>query len=73
MKLPKIFKYTPPKDYDFTLTPVVSNEVKEHDSEKKISTSIDLNLKYIKNKYATLINSDIMIREFSLTARNTRI
>ena len=73
MKFTEIFKYQPTNGHEFTLTPIVSNDVKEHDSEKKISTSIDLNLKYIKNKYSTLINSDIMIREFSLTARNTRI
>ena len=71
MKIKELFKYQPNQNYNFTLTPAKSNEVKVHDSEKQISKSIDLNLKYLKNKYSTLINSDIMIREFSLTAKNT--
>ena len=73
MNVKELFKYTPDKSYSFSLKSVNSNDVKEHDSEKKISTSIDLNLKYMKNKYSSLVNSDILIREFLLTARNTRI
>lgn len=37
---------------------------------KNIFPSIDVNLEYIKVKYNTMINSDIIIREFDLTARN---
>lgn len=73
MNFKDIFKYTPNRDYSFTLKSVKSNDVTEHDSEKKISGSYNLNLKYMKNKYSSLINSDIQIREFLLTARNTRI
>ncbi len=73
MNFKNLFKYTPKRDYNFTLKSVNSNDVTEHDSEKKISESYDLNLKYIKNKYSSLINSDIQIREFLLTARNIRI
>ena len=73
MNFKDIFKYTPSRDYSFTLKAVNSNNVTEHDSEKKISGSYDLDLNYIKNKYSSLINSDIEIREFSLTARDTRI
>lgn len=32
--------------------------------------SIELNLDFIKTKYNSLINSDVVIREFTLTARN---
>ena len=39
-------------------------------SPKNIFPSIDVNLDYIKARYNTLINSDIVIREFSLSARN---
>lgn len=37
---------------------------------KKIFTMIDLNLDYMKVRYNSMINSDIVIREFILTARN---
>ena len=73
MKISDLFKYKPNKKYSFVLTPVTVTEAKIHDSEKKLSTNIDSNLKHIKNKYSSLINSDIQIREFYLTARNTRI
>ena len=35
----------------------------------KIYSSLDINLEYVKSKYNTLINSDIVIREFVLNAR----
>ena len=73
MKITELFKYTPPENYNFTLSPVPFNSSKEQAQEKEISNSIDLDLKYLKNKYNSLINSDILIREFSLTARNKRI
>lgn len=73
MKITDLFKYTPPDNYNFNLSPVPYNHFKEDDSEKEIYSNIDLNLKYLKNKYNSLINSDILIREFSLTARNVRI
>lgn len=75
MKIKELFKYTPSNAYDFTLMPVKSfkNNLDEQneDEEKEISSNIDLNLKYLQKKYNTLINSDIIIREFSLTAKNT--
>ena len=37
---------------------------------KNIFPSIDVNMEYIKVKYNLLINSDIILREFLLTARN---
>lgn len=37
---------------------------------KDIFSSLAVNLEYIKVKYNALINSDIIIREFTLTARN---
>ncbi len=47
----------------------VSNKVLE-DANPYVYPSIDVNLEYIKVKYNTLINSDIVLREFILTARN---
>ena len=37
---------------------------------KKIYAMIDLNLDYMKVRYNSMINSDIIIREFTLNARN---
>lgn len=37
---------------------------------KNIFSSLDVTLEYIKVKYNTLINSDIILREFTLHARN---
>ena len=72
-----LFKYKPSDSYNFTLQPSSSfskiSKGEKEDKEKKIDASLDLNLKYLKNKYNTLINSDIVIREFSLTAKNTRL
>lgn len=47
----------------------VSNQVLEN-ANPYVYPSIDVNLEYIKVKYNTLINSDIVLREFILTARN---
>lgn len=47
----------------------VSKKVLEN-ANKYVYPSIDVNLEYLKVKYNTLINSDIVIREFLLTARN---
>ncbi len=43
------------------------NLIKE--KPQKIYSSIGVNLEYLKVKYNTLINSDIVIREFSLMAK----
>lgn len=37
---------------------------------KQIFSSISVNLEYMKTKYNFLINSDIVIREFNLIAKN---
>ena len=42
----------------------------EFSDVKEIFPSIDVNIEYIKVKYNLLINSDIVLREFLLTARN---
>ena len=38
--------------------------------QKNIFPSINVNLEYMKVRYNALINSDVVIREFTLTARN---
>ena len=69
------FKFSPQKDYEFELS--VNDTQNNFNSitplenlNQKVFPSIDVNLEYIKVKYNSLINSDIKIREFDLTARN---
>lgn len=69
-----IFSYTPEKSYTFSLPDETDNrqETKienDLDKVKNIFPSLKVNLEFIKTKYNTLINSDIIIREFTLNAR----
>ena len=69
------FKYEPENKYTFNLAPSNSpnkdNEIKPLEKTKEnIFPSSEVNLEYIKVKFNSLINSDIKIREFDLTARN---
>ena len=83
MNIKDLYKYEPKKDYKFTLEPQklkedkttsISNhkaqEAQETQEQKQIHTSIEQNLNYIKTTYNILINSDIVLREFSLTSKN---
>lgn len=70
MNIKEIFKYVPPKDYDFTLIPRKAPEYEGVNVDKNIDTSIDTNLKFIQSVYNTKINSDIKIREFTLIAKD---
>lgn len=45
-------------------------KVLEYTEEKNIFPSIDVNLEYLKSRYNSMVNSDIVIRNFTLTARN---
>lgn len=69
------FKYQPENKYVFDLpisdTQNNENQIKPLEENKQnIYPSVAVNLEYIKVKFNTLINSDIKIREFDLTARN---
>lgn len=63
------YDFTLPDNYNNSNLPKLDN-IGNDTSPKKIFSSIDVNLDYIKSKYNTLINSDIVIREFTLLARN---
>lgn len=74
----RFLKYTPPEQYNFFLTTENAKNIKK----VPISPAKDLeptdfskklvdNLNFLKFKYNSLINSDVIIREFALTARNT--
>ena len=68
-----IFTYTPVNDYEFNLPEkddVAVNTIEsDTDKNKKIFYDLESNLEYIKASYNTLINSDIVIRDFTLNAK----
>ena len=81
--LKNVFLANPQDNYDFVLTDstTVSQDSDENTNQpqssdstpgtvKDIFPSIDVNLEYVKVKYNALISSDVIIREFDLTARN---
>ncbi len=81
--LNSIFEYKETTEYNFSVPEnddeekdksiSYEQEIKEQelpDEPKNIFPSLSVNLEYIKVRYNTLINSDILIREFTLTARN---
>lgn len=70
-----IFAYNPPVEYDFSLPEKTQiNEANNTNSSQneekvKIFPSLNVNIDYIKTKYNILINSDIILREFTINAR----
>lgn len=71
MKFLDMFKYTPTKPYEFTL-PMNYNNIPEekNNQENLIFPSLSVNLDFLKTKYNTLINNDIIIKEFTLSIKN---
>ncbi len=66
----KIFLYNEPiKTHNFSLAETFSIPVKDNNNNPILYTSLDVNLEYIKDKYSTTINSDIIVREFNLCAK----
>ena len=75
----KTFGYNPKNTYQFTLPEDTENqnsvtlqnsaETSPKKEETNIYTSLDVNLEYIKTRFNTLINSDIITRELILNAR----
>lgn len=69
----KLFLYTPPKpSYKFALPEDSTNKITSNSSSdlqlpNEIVTSLDTNLTNLKVRYNALINSDIILREFSLS------
>lgn len=83
--LQSFFSYTPKEEYNFivpetqeeksklnTFQQPYENETNLTKSQepKNIFPILSVNLEAITTRYNTMINSDIMIREFSLTAKN---
>ena len=68
------FKYEPQNNYKFTIpneqsTQKQPNSNKSTEEITNIFPSLKVNLEYMKTRYNTLINSDIIIRQFTLNAR----
>lgn len=69
-----LFAYTPKVDYQFSLSENVqvidsNNENSTSNEKVKIYPSLNVNMEYMKKKYNLMINSDIILREFTLNAR----
>jgi spore germination protein KA len=70
-----IFAYTPPLEYNFSLpedsqsSETSENTSNESNKEIKIFPSLNVNMEYMRTKYNLLINSDIILREFTINAR----
>ena len=68
-----VFTYTPQENYQFTLSEETTfsneNNEKNFSQPQKIFPSLSVNLEYMKTKYNTLINSDVVLREFTINAR----
>lgn len=73
----KYFAYTPSKKYEFNLTQDYAQNFQEQSDSlenpqkeiKDIFPSLSVNLDYMKTRYNLMINSDIVLREFTLNAR----
>lgn len=70
-----IFAYTPPVDYNFSLpedtqtTKNKDNQISESEEKVSIFPNLNANREYMKTKYNLLINSDVILREFTINAR----
>lgn len=64
------FKFIPKKKYEFSIDHNSNNLPTEKEDSKSVFPSLTINLDYIKTKYSTLINSDIVIREFKIPIKN---
>lgn len=75
----KLFTYTPSVEYNFSLPEGTGNTERSDNqgastfqqAEEKVNIfpSLSVNIDYIRTKYNLLINSDVILREFTLNAR----
>ena len=73
----KYFAYTPVQEYEFNLTsdPEQNSQAQSDNVEnpqkqiEDIFPSLSVNLEYMKTRYNLMINSDVVLREFTLNAR----
>ena len=69
--LKTLFTYKPEENYEFSISEanVNNDSLPKEQNQKTLFSNILDNIEYIKTKYNTLINSDIILREFILNAR----
>lgn len=72
--LNSFFAYKPQKHYEFDIPENINKSQNTtnitNSKNQKVFDNINKNLDYVKTSYNTLINSDIVIRQFILNARN---
>ena len=67
-----LFSYTPEINYQFTIsenTNQTSQNTNQQENITNIFPSLQINIDYIKTRYNLLINSDIILREFTMNAQ----
>ncbi len=70
-----MFCYTPPLEYNFSLPEDTQtstlNQITSSMPQEKVNIfpSLNVNIEYMRTKYNLLINSDIILREFTINAR----
>ena len=67
-----LFSYTPESNYQFTIpenTNHISQNTNQQNNITNIFPSLQINIEYIKTRYNLLINSDIILREFTMNAQ----
>ena len=73
MNIKKLFKYEPIPNYEFNIQSTENASVQDLSTEKtdqKVYSSLQKNLEFAQSKYNSLINSDIIIRHFSIICKN---
>lgn len=64
------YHFNLPDNYENSNNIFNKDNDKENNKFNNVFSSIDVNLEYIKVRYNSMINSDVVIREFTLSARN---
>ncbi len=67
----KIFTYNPNNEYNFSILEdsIGPNKPEDKQQSEKIFPRLDLNIQSIETKYNLLINSDVILKQFTLNAR----
>lgn len=66
------FKYDKKNEYSFRLSDNYTNSTtikEESQKSESVFPSLEVNLEYMKTKYNLLINSDVILRQFTINAR----
>ncbi len=73
MNFKELFTYSPNIDYQFNITEKIEssddNAKKIKKEKNSIYPSLNVNMEYVKTQYNVMINSDIILRQFTINAR----